>query len=632
MPVFVRDAQPCVASIFFCAPIMRTFVAVASLAAVLFLSSCKTTQPTEPGTIGTSVLGVTRALDTVYGKFYELAKSNPGKTPQQIVVMTAAWIKTQPNVQEAHWLDSTIIEIKMKSGLRTTFMINLMDKDSISLARGGTPRSAKGHVVRPETSKNVITNKNILIYSPFGACGKGTTGNFFTAAELAALVNVFTNSGKDFNVTLLRCSDCTVKAIESFGDYGLVIMDTHGLPDGFMTGHRIFGLSDLLADTNDAAIKVTLELNDHAGGLGEGGYDKVLDGMFRFSAVYDIVHVQSWQTFLATKTESPIIYRVLVNSEFINTLPSMPNTVVFGNMCYSGWRNPGTVHFSNGAEAAVTEPIQTAFMNRDLLSYYSYGYDDGTSAPVGNLFASIMEDSLIHSLVVDDDSTGNAYLSSTGQVFTGQQFNDYENLDMPFRHVGADDYSFENCIKEFTDDRDGQKYKAVCIGGQNWMAENLNYNAPGSVCYENNSANCSIYGRLYDWATLMQGAASSNSSPSHVQGVCPKYWHVPSIEEWVTLVDNLGGSPKAGGALKDVTRWTSPNGGATNSSGFSALPGGRYDAVTSFGDLGNYGVWWSSSITTGTLASNLFLSYSAARAAYGEWETSSKISCRCVKD
>ncbi len=85
----------------------------------------------------------------------------------------------------------------------------------------------------------------------------------------------------------------------------------------------------------------------------------------------------------------------------------------------------------------------------------------------------------------------------------------------------------------FTDSRDGQEYEWVKIGDQVWMAENLNY-------AQHDEGNSGRYGRLYDWAAVMQGENSSNNNPSGVQGVCPDGWHVPSDEEWKELEMKLG--------------------------------------------------------------------------------------------
>jgi uncharacterized protein (TIGR02145 family) len=139
-----------------------------------------------------------------------------------------------------------------------------------------------------------------------------------------------------------------------------------------------------------------------------------------------------------------------------------------------------------------------------------------------------------------------------------------------------------------TDSRDGETYSVVKIGNQCWMAENLRYNASGSWL---NPANPStVYGRLYDWATVMNGSGSSSSSPSGVQGICPSGWHLPSDAEWTTLTTAIGGT-ETGTAMKSTTGWS--NGAATNASGFNAFPAGIYYSGR-FGDLGDATGFWSS--------------------------------------
>src|SRR5215469_10890371 len=84
----------------------------------------------------------------------------------------------------------------------------------------------------------------------------------------------------------------------------------------------------------------------------------------------------------------------------------------------------------------------------------------------------------------------------------------------------------------FTDSRDSKTYRTVVIGTQTWMAENLNYNATGSKCYNDSTQYCDLYGRLYDWTTAMAGVSSSSANPSGVLGICPVGWHLPSDAEW----------------------------------------------------------------------------------------------------
>jgi uncharacterized protein (TIGR02145 family) len=169
------------------------------------------------------------------------------------------------------------------------------------------------------------------------------------------------------------------------------------------------------------------------------------------------------------------------------------------------------------------------------------------------------------------------------------------------------------------------------------MAENLNYAAPTSICYDNIASNCNVYGKLYDWNTLMAGAGSSNSNPSKVQGVCPNGWHVPSSAEFSVLVETLGGAAIAGGAMKSVTGWGSLNTGATNSSGFSAIPAGYAIAlgspgVTSSG-AGIYASFGSSTIGNGNGTQAVYqMSNGEQSVGYVDGLLNEGNSCRCVKD
>ena len=171
------------------------------------------------------------------------------------------------------------------------------------------------------------------------------------------------------------------------------------------------------------------------------------------------------------------------------------------------------------------------------------------------------------------------------------------------------------------------------------MAKNLNYNAPGSVTYDNNPANGAIYGRLYDYKTIMQGADSSKTNPSGVRGICPKGWHVPSNDEFETLGETLFleaiDSDSLGGALKAKILWNSPNIGATNSSGFTGLPGGMTGLITNPDSFGNIGIRAYFATTTNVngfwIIWNLVNDNANIEDTYGLFENEG-YSCRCVHD
>ncbi len=157
---------------------------------------------------------------------------------------------------------------------------------------------------------------------------------------------------------------------------------------------------------------------------------------------------------------------------------------------------------------------------------------------------------------------------------------------------------------------DGQSYATVQIGGQCWMAENLNIgimingdssqinnNIIEKYCYSNDAANCATYGGMYQWDEVMQYTLIEST-----QGVCPTGWHLPSRSEWTTLVDFLGGigvntgSKMAGNAAL----WVNDdlvNDPEFDASGLSGLPGGYRNKFGSFFDQGKWLTWWSSTET-----------------------------------
>jgi uncharacterized protein (TIGR02145 family)/uncharacterized repeat protein (TIGR02543 family) len=183
--------------------------------------------------------------------------------------------------------------------------------------------------------------------------------------------------------------------------------------------------------------------------------------------------------------------------------------------------------------------------------------------------------------------------------------------------------------ESFTDERDGKTYRTVVIGSQTWMAENLNWAGGGGDlgwCYGNNASNCDLYGRLYDWNTVMAGSPSSSSIPSGVQGICPFGWHVPSDAEWMTLV-NFVGSGTAGTQLKAA----SPYWNGTDTHGFSALPGGFRFTDGNFWDVGMDGRWWSvtEGDATGAWFRGVYSGYSLVDRYWGS--KADGFSLRCLR-
>jgi len=175
---------------------------------------------------------------------------------------------------------------------------------------------------------------------------------------------------------------------------------------------------------------------------------------------------------------------------------------------------------------------------------------------------------------------------------------------------------------QFCDSRDGNKYVYVTIGTQTWMAENLNYNAGGSKFYDNDTTNCTTYGRLYNWATAMEN--------------CPKGWHLPSnaeLEKLTSFIESTKSCTKcAANHLKAQIGWNN-NGNGDDSYGFSALPG-CYGYADSFnGILGNDGLWWSASESSSSNAHYWNMTYSSKFVSLSSYlKEPGLLSVRCLQD
>ena len=198
-------------------------------------------------------------------------------------------------------------------------------------------------------------------------------------------------------------------------------------------------------------------------------------------------------------------------------------------------------------------------------------------------------------------------------------------------------------------DIDGNVYKTVKIGKQWWMAENLkvthyrngeiipnvsddkvwfNLKTSASCCYRNDTAYVVIYGRLYNKYAAVDG-----------RKIAPKGWHVPTDDEWQLLVDYLGGDSIAGGKMKSTGTieagnglWHGPNEGATNESGFSALPGGgrTFDAADHVD--GSFAYFWSTKKYHMYYGWHRYLSSKSPLIYRYNYYNQFGFSIRCVKD
>ncbi len=187
-------------------------------------------------------------------------------------------------------------------------------------------------------------------------------------------------------------------------------------------------------------------------------------------------------------------------------------------------------------------------------------------------------------------------------------------------------------------DIDGNTYKSILLGKQEWMMDNLKvtkyrngqpiphiqdsivWNAwknGAYVFYKNDTK----HGILYNWMAV-------NDS----RGVCPTGWHVPSSFEWDTLAKFLGGNEVAGGKMKAKLHWETPNTSATNESSFHALPKGMYGVNGSFNNIGKNAYWWSSSEHGVSSAWGREIGFNESALFAGHGDKRDGLSVRCIKD
>jgi len=212
----------------------------------------------------------------------------------------------------------------------------------------------------------------------------------------------------------------------------------------------------------------------------------------------------------------------------------------------------------------------------------------------------------------------NAYLNrvwyNSGDTYVSGCSKDY---GLSVRCIKKDPISDE-CI-----DKNGKKYRTIKLNGKTWMAENYALDLPfGSFAYNNSESNVSTYGRLYYYDYAVRSA--------------PEGWRLPFSTEVIDLAVYLGGYDVAGGELKALTNWTSPNVGATNSTQFSAFPGGYKAYNGAFAGLENVGFWWvgviDSTYDNSDQAYFFSMEYLSPKFDYNGADKRNAFSVRYVKD
>jgi uncharacterized protein (TIGR02145 family) len=244
---------------------------------------------------------------------------------------------------------------------------------------------------------------------------------------------------------------------------------------------------------------------------------------------------------------------------------------------------------------------------------------------------------------ITTDGTGSGSFSSSLKGLTDGT--DYYVRAYAINSAGTAYGTEFNIITPLTD-IDGNSYNTVKIGTQVWMTKNLKttkysdntkilnvtdnatwiaLSEPAYCWYKNDEAtNNPRYGALYNWFAVNTGK------------LCPTGWHVPSEAEWIILTDYIGGESIASGQLKEegTIDWTSPNMGANNYFGFTALPGGYRTGLNtgSFRTKKYYGWWWASTESDLNRARGRLMTYDASEINPGAGLKTNGYSVRCIKD
>lgn len=578
-------------------------------------------------------------------------------TPPEALYYTSLWVQNQPGVSEAFTMDSTYLFIHMANGYESTISLRELAPNGLCVYRGsgkGTGKLTATLSSTGGTCSNKLQNKKVLLYSAF-------LTQFYSANEFQTeVVDMIENSDVNVDLTVLKNEECTIDALLTCDQYGLVILDTHGGYTSISTGVNFMISNASMPDNvNDYLTLIGQEIgSQHI----QAVIDKKIEIHYAFEYDPQLQNQAQWDKYSQNLNST---HEVNFTSKGIREMmPDLSNTIVFANACFSGFTATSWMTTNNTPRQVTNpDPIKVAWMTRNPLTYYGYEANDGVSYKAPNAeLCKPAEDTLIKSFFYDGDSTGNAHMQEGGGSpimeypwdMSVAMFNDHGPLR--FNQYANTTWCYGNCGDSITDIRDGQKYATTCIGDQIWMAENLRYNASGSLIANNDPTKLSTYGRLYDYPTVSAGQGlSPGNQISTVQGICPDGWHLPNTYEWELLMSSFGipNSNDLAIQLKSPNDWVGDNftsASNRNASGFNALPSGGALKTISTGVIDfyaqfNYFEMWLSSSDPGCTYPNYagFARLLSADAIVqnscgpsnpygGTYQAASYSGCRCVKD
>lgn len=295
--------------------------------------------------------------------------------------------------------------------------------------------------------------------------------------------------------------------------------------------------------------------------------------------------------------------------------------------------------------AAVTTTSVSGITSTGAISGGNVTSDGNSTVTVRGVCWGTTTSPTISGSHTNDGSGNGTFVSTIGSLTDGQTYFVRAYATNSVGTAYGNEISFIAKDPLTVDDIDGNTYNIVRIGTQLWMKENLKTTkyidgsligttTPATLdisgeatpkyqwAYDGNEANVATYGRLYTWYAVTDNLK-----------ICPVGWHVPSDAEWTTLTTFLGGESVAGGKLKEVgtTHWAIPNAGATNETGFTALPGGWRNPFGTYGGISDFGSWWSSTEDPTIGAYNRDMIYNGSSVGRNNLNKQDGYSVRCVR-
>lgn len=522
------------------------------------------------------------------------------------------WLVTHPEVSQGWFHNVEFLEVEFNNGLKSSINIIPVGDNGEHLTRGGGSGSPAMFNFN-DIQTQEIKNEKVLVLIPY-------PDEFSYGNEIQDIKTLIESGGTDMEAIVKVGPQVKYQDLATFGDYGLIILDVHGVKYGFFLAYI-----DNSYEADD--LWFPEDVINEAFNVHSIPQDKVANGQIEIG-----LHINTYRDGTASFS-----FSILITEDYIRQMNvDLSDAVVFGNHCYSGHTADGTAKYN----------LPAAWRSQGVASYYGYADADSYSAPVQNAFCKDMEQKLIQGLVVDGDTTGSAHLKPDGaeyfEIPTRKYTRAYAQMTVItappdptqvwplfFQQYFDVDYKYPGCGDDLVDIRDGTVYQTVCIGEQVWMAENLKYDVVG-VCYDNNAANCNEYGRLYTLQELTGLQTSTDSTV--VQGICPENWHVPSKAEYEELIAFCGGTTDAADKLRSSTGWPTSH---SDAFGFGLKPGGHFlgdNSSSDFQHIGTDAKLWTSSEEGGYYVAVNAYHPGIFLGTYSYPDPTWKFSCRCVQD